>query len=135
MNTGDLYLLVWLGVVLLPFLLHVVSFLKSFYTRTDWPMYYTRFFLLKWRFSELERNDDGLAVLLHTALAIITALLLVAIDRLGVFHTIMAGVVLALVLSPRYIIDVCKTLKYNTKTRESDRIANLERELQKLKDK
>ena len=135
MNTGDLYLLVWLGVVLLPFLLHVVSFLKSFYTRTDWPMYYTRFFLLKWRFSGLERNDEDLAVLLHTALTIITALLLVAIKHLGVFHVIMAGVVLALVLSPRYIIDVCKTLKYNTKTRESDRIANLERELQKLKDK
>lgn len=137
-------LFTWLFVVVTPALLWVAYALLEFWTRT--PQSYSLLFKLqnfKYRWAA-EDKSDGLQLegsffswlcFDVACLGIVTMFMCVIVEHHG-FQPILWMLLTALLLAaPRYILDITKSIKYNFKTRDSDRLKELESEVERLKTK
>ncbi len=69
--------------------------------------------------------DFGVGLLLGTCLIPLTA-------KWGLTPLFITGAIAAFVILPRYLYDVKTALQYNSKSRESERIAELEKRVERL---
>jgi hypothetical protein len=125
--------------------LTVISCLTWFYTRGNYPQLSTRVFTWNWQkehintFSGRYDSADTVAffiwVVMFCTYGAIAAGFYKLYELYGIvgISTFCIGVVL--LIAPRYILDVCKSLKYNTKTRDSDRLVRLEKQIEELRNK
>ena len=59
----------------------------------------------------------------------------VIVTTAGLFGLVGVVVAIILTIAPRYLLDITHTLKYNNKTHDSERLADLEQEIKILKEK
>jgi hypothetical protein len=123
----------------------VISCLTWFYTRGNYPQLATRVFTWNWQkeyidaYNGYTEDDEMFAFGIWLTTFCIYSAIAAGFYRLYEIYgivgisTLCIGVVL--LIAPRYILDVCKSLKYNTKTRDSDRLVKLEKQIEELRNK
>lgn len=139
-----IFTIITLGYFAIPFILTGLSFLIQFYTRGYYPELFTKVFTntlikepLQTGYCEPHHNYDDDALwnffISWALISVFSAIFLFSIMPLGITGIVGFFVIIAVLIAPRYIIDVAKSLKYNTKTRDSDRLVKLEKEIADLK--
>jgi hypothetical protein len=138
---------VFIFLLVSPVILTIISGLTYFYTRDFYPQLFVRVFTWTWNKDIIDTNnacskyhnhDDyatGLwfiSLMLYTVIACVLGL---TYSKYGSVGLMSLATFTLVAIAPRYILDLCKALKYNTKTRDSDRLVKLEEEIQKLKNR
>ncbi len=139
----ELLVLIGFIIAVTPVILTVISLFTWFYTRTFYPQLVTRVFTWDWRKGrikvwEYEEDEDQQCFAIFIWLIIFASYSGLAAGCYRLYtHYGMIGIIVPIttilvLIAPRYIIDLCKVLKYNRKTQESDRFADLERKISQL---
>lgn len=137
-------LFTYLVIALTPVVLMLAYAMVEFWTRTS-PSYSLVYKLQNFKYRwAAEYKKDGLTPegLFFTWLCFdafcagILTLILCAITNYHGFTPVLWGLLAVLLLiAPRYILDITKAIRYNFKTRDSDRLKDLESEVERLKTK
>lgn len=137
-------LITYLVVALTPVILMLAYALVEFWTRTS-PSYSLVYKLQNFKYRWLADNKkaglkpEGLFFtwLCFDAfcLGIVTLIMCAITKHYGITPILWSLLVIGLLIAPRYVLDITKAIRYNFKTRDSDRLKDLESEVERLKAK
>ena len=121
----------------------LLSVLLNFYVR-DWGKFeftskvqYLKYGWLldkdyeRWRCNKLLNYTIAFCLMDFLAVGVIV----VVVTLLGWYYTLLTLLLVLALISPRYVLDLVKTLKYDIKTRESDRIKDMEKRIKELEER
>lgn len=140
----EIILTVWLCLVLSPVVLWFGYSLTGFWTRTEQSyslLYKLQNLKYRWLADDFNRGltTEGVCcswLLVDAIVFGFLSMLLIAVQKHFGFEVILWGLlVLLLLIAPRYVLDITKSIRYNFKTRDSDRLKELESEIEKIKAK
>ena len=149
MNFNNILLTIWLINITIPVALAISSTLLNFWSRdrSDWNMA-AKWQWIKWKrviksdyrqaFDRWDKVGDTVFTLgLFEGVlgAMLFGLIGTAYENLGVISLMIIGSVVLLIFVPRMFQDVAHSIRYNSKTRDSDRLIKLEKEIEEIKGK
>jgi len=136
-TAGSVLLIIWGINLAVPLLLGVVSVMLHFYTRGRVSKNYLLSFQ-RWKlglFTDASNMDAADAIgfmiiveglIAATGFALLAAILM----KVPSAYLVIGTISIVLLILPRYFIDICHALKYSFKSRDSERIRELEKRLE-----
>lgn len=138
-------LVIWLVNLVIPFMILTVDSLLSFWGRKVRSGWYTKYcvkrdnmFGYDYDATESELEFVLMEVLVKGFVLFILGLIIIGLIKLGLPSTwlfILTGGVIALIIIPRFVMDICKATKYSNRTGKLERLDDLEQELLDMQDK